>query len=130
MFTLTNLVAGAAGGTAKNVDPKLVNPWGLSIAASDPAWIANNQTNTSTLYDGNGKAQPAASQIIASFSASSAGAAFAPTGIVYNASSADFIVTSGATSSAALYIFDGEGGMIAGWSPTVSVTNAVTVYTD
>lgn len=132
MFTLTNLVADAAGGSAKNVDAKLVNPWGLSIAASNPAWIANNHTNTSTLYDGNGKAQPqpASSQIIASFSPSSAGAAFAPTGIVYNASSADFVVTSGTASGAALYIFDGEGGMIAGWSPTVSVTNAVTMYTD
>jgi uncharacterized protein (TIGR03118 family) len=132
MFTLTNLVADAAGGSAKNVDPRLVNPWGLSIAATNPAWIANNHTNTATLYDGNGKAQPqpASSQIIASLSPSSAGAPFAPTGIVYNASAADFVVTSGAASSAALYIIDGEGGMIAGWSPTVSLTNAVTMYTD
>jgi len=132
MFTLTNLVADAAGGSAKNVDPKLVNPWGLSIAATNPAWIANNHTSTATLYDGSGKAQPqpASSQIIASFSPSSAGAPFAPTGIVYNASAADFVVSSGAASSAALYILDGEGGMIAGWSPSVSLTNAVTMYTD
>jgi uncharacterized protein (TIGR03118 family) len=132
MFTLTNLVADAAGGSAKNVDPRLVNPWGLSIAATNPAWTANNHTSTATLYDGNGKAQPqpASSQIIASFSPSSTGAAFAPTGIVYNGSAGDFVVTSGAASSAALYIFDGESGMIAGWSPTVSLTNAVTMYTD
>jgi uncharacterized protein (TIGR03118 family) len=132
MFTLTNLVADVAGGSAKNVDPRLVNPWGLSIAATNPAWIANNHTSTATLYDGSGKAQPqpASSQIIASFSPSSAGAPFAPTGIVYNANAADFVVTSGAASSAALYIFDGEGGMIAGWSPAVSLTNAVTMYTD
>jgi uncharacterized protein (TIGR03118 family) len=131
-YTLTNLVADAAGGSAQNVDPKLVNPWGLSIAATNPAWTANNHTSTATLYDGNGKAQPqpASSQIIASFSPSTAGAAFAPTGIVYNASATDFVVTSGAASGAALYIFDGEGGMIAGWSPTVSLTNAVTMYTD
>jgi uncharacterized protein (TIGR03118 family) len=131
-YTLTNLVADAAGGSAQNVDPRLVNPWGLSIAATNPAWTANNHTSTATLYDGNGKAQPqpASSQIIASFAPSSAGAAFAPTGIVYNASAGGFVVTSGATSGAALYIFDGEGGMIAGWSPTVSLTNAVTMYTD
>jgi uncharacterized protein (TIGR03118 family) len=132
MFTLTNLVGDAAGGSAKNVDPRLVNPWGLSIAATNPAWTANNHTSTATLYDGNGKAQPqpASSQIIASFSPNGAGAAFAPTGIVYNASASDFVVASGAASGAALYIFDGEGGMIAGWSPTVSLTNAVTMYTD
>jgi uncharacterized protein (TIGR03118 family) len=132
MFTLTNLVADAAGGSATNVDAKLVNPWGLSIAATNPAWIANNHTNTATLYDGSGKAQPqpASSQIIASLAASSAGTPFAPTGIVFNASTADFVVASGATSSAALYILDGEGGMIAGWSPNVSLTNAVTMYTD
>jgi len=132
VFSLTNLVADTAGGSAQNVDPRLVNPWGLSIAATNPAWTANNHTSTATLYDGNGKPQPqpAASQIIASFSASTAGAAFAPTGIVFNGSASDFVVTSGATSGAALYIFDGEGGMIAGWSPTVSLTNAVTMYTD
>jgi uncharacterized protein (TIGR03118 family) len=132
VFSLTNLVADAAGGSAQNVDPKLVNPWGLSIAATNPAWTANNHSSTATLYDGNGKPQPqpAANQIIASFSPSTAGAAFAPTGIVFNGSASDFVVTSGATSGAGLYIFDGEGGMIAGWSPTVSLTNAVTMYTD
>jgi uncharacterized protein (TIGR03118 family) len=131
-YTLTNLVADAAGGSATNVDPKLVNPWGLSIASTNPAWVANNHTNTATLYDGNGKPQPqpAAKQIIASFASASSGAAFAPTGIVYNGSTTDFLIKSGATSGAALYIVDGEGGMLAGWSPAVSLTNAVTMYTD
>jgi uncharacterized protein (TIGR03118 family) len=131
-YTLTNLTADATGGSAKNVDPKLVNPWGLSIASTNPAWTSNNHTSTATLYDGNGKPQPqpASSQIIASFSPNGAGAAFAPTGIVFNGSATDFVVKSGAASGAALYIFDGEGGMIAGWSPAVSLTNAVTMYMD
>jgi uncharacterized protein (TIGR03118 family) len=131
-YTLTDLVVDAAGGSAKNVDPRLVNPWGLSIGGTNPAWIANNHTSTATLYDGNGKAQPqpASNQIIANFAPSSTGAAFAPTGIVYNAGASDFLVKSGTASGAALYIVDGEGGMIAGWSPAVSLTNAVTMYTD
>jgi uncharacterized protein (TIGR03118 family) len=131
-YTLTNLVADAKGGAATNVDPKLVNPWGLSIASTNPAWLANNHTNTATLYDGNGKPQPqpAAKQIIASFAPNSSGAAFAPTGIVYNGNTTDFVIKSDAASGAALYIVDGEGGMLAGWSPSVSLTNAVTMYTD
>jgi len=107
-YTLTNLVADAAGGSARNVDPKLVNPWGLSIASTNPAWLANNHTNTATLYDGNGKPQPqpAAKQIIASFASNSSGAPFAPTGIVYNGNTTDFVIKSGAASGAALYIVD------------------------
>ena len=59
-FSVTNLVADNAAGNAMNVDANLVNPWGLSIpTGTDPAWIANNGTQTSTLYDGDGKSQHA-----------------------------------------------------------------------
>jgi uncharacterized protein (TIGR03118 family) len=132
-FSATNLVADNAAGNAMNVDANLVNPWGLSIpAGTAPAWIANNGTQTSTLYDGDGKPQPqpAASQLIVAFAAGAGGAAFNPSGVVSNSSAADFIVTSGATSGSAKFIFDGEGGMIAGWSPSVDRTHAVTMYTD
>jgi uncharacterized protein (TIGR03118 family) len=131
-YTLTNLVADVAGGTATNVDPNLVNPWGLAMAAgSAPAWVANNATKTSTLYDGNGKPQPqpAASQLIVNLAAGANGA-FNPTGIVANGSTTDFVVTAATKSGSSAFIFDGEGGMIAGWSPTVDRTHAVTVYTD
>jgi uncharacterized protein (TIGR03118 family) len=132
-FSLTNLVADTAAGNAMNVDAKLINPWGLSIpAGTAPAWIADNGTQTATLYDGDGKPQPqpAANQLLVSFAASAGGTAFNPTGIVANASSADFIVASGASSASAKFLFDGEGGMIAGWSPSVDPTHAVTVYAD
>ncbi|HWJ34293.1 MAG TPA: TIGR03118 family protein [Steroidobacteraceae bacterium] len=130
-FSLTNLVADIAGGTATNVDANLVNPWGLSIPTGNFfAWIANNHTETSTLYDGNGKAQPHATPLIVSFAASAGGTTFDPTGIVFNASSSDFIVSSGGASGAASFIYDGEGGSIAGWSSAVSTTSAVTTYTD
>lgn len=131
-YTLTNLVADVAGGTATNVDPNLVNPWGLAMAAgSAPAWVANNATKTSTLYDGNGKPQPqpAASQLIVNLAAGANGA-FNPTGIVANGSATDFVVTAATKSGSSAFIFDGEGGMIAGWSPTVDRTHAVTMYTD
>jgi uncharacterized protein (TIGR03118 family) len=132
-FSVTNLVADNAAGNAMNVDANLVNPWGLSIpAGSAPAWIANNGTQTSTLYDGDGKSQPqpAASQLVVAFAAGAGGAAFNPSGVVSNSSAADFTVTAGATSGSALFIFDGEGGMIAGWSPSVDRTHAITMYSD
>jgi uncharacterized protein (TIGR03118 family) len=130
-FSLTNLVADAAGGTAITTDANLVNPWGISIpAGTAPAWIANNHTETSTLHDGNGAAQPAAGPLVVSFAASQSGTTFDPTGIVFNPSSTDFVVTSGGTSGSPKFIFDGEGGMIAGWSPSVDLTHAITMYTD
>ncbi|MEP6883705.1 MAG: TIGR03118 family protein [Gammaproteobacteria bacterium] len=130
-YSLTNLVADAAGGTAANVDANLVNPWGISIPAGNfAAWVANNHTETSTLYDGNGKAQPHAAPLMVQFAASAGGTTFDPTGIVFNGNAADFSVTSAGVSGSAKFIFDGEGGMIAGWSPGVDLTHAITVYSD
>ncbi len=129
-FSLTNLVADVSGGTALNVDANLVNPWGLSIpAGSFPAWIANNHTETSTLYDGNGKAQPHPAPLIANFAVGAGGVTFDPTGIVFNAST-DFVVTSGAKSGPSNFIYVGEGGMVAGWAGAVDPANAITKYTD
>jgi uncharacterized protein (TIGR03118 family) len=130
-FSLTRLVADTAGGTAGNTDTNLVNPWGLSIpAGSFPAWVANNHQETSTLYDGNGKPQPHAAPLVVSFAASGTGTPFDPTGIVFNTSATDFTVSSAGTSGVAKFLFDGEGGMIAGWSPAVDHTHAITMYTD
>ncbi len=129
-YSLTKLVSDTAGGTAAGVDTNLVNPWGLSIpAGSFFAWVANNHTETSTLYDGNGKPQPHAAPLVVNFAASGTGVAFDPTGIVFN-STTDFVVSGGAKSGAAAFIFDGEGGMIAGWSSGVDATHAITMYTD
>ncbi len=130
-FSLTKLVADTAGGTAANTDTNLVNPWGLSIpAGTAPAWVANNHSETSTLYDGNGKPQPHAAPLVVSFPAGGGGTTFDPTGIVSNASTTDFMVTSAGKSGAAKFLFDGEGGMIAGWNPTVDATHAIAMYTD
>jgi uncharacterized protein (TIGR03118 family) len=129
-FSLTNLVADTAG-SAATVDANLVNPWGLAIPAGNfAAWVANNHSETSTLYDGNGKAQPQATPLVVAFAAGPTGTTFDPTGIVFNASAADFVVSSAGKSGAAPFIFDGEGGMIAGWSSGVDPAHAITMYMD
>jgi uncharacterized protein (TIGR03118 family) len=128
---VSELVSDLAGGTATHVDPNLVNPWGLSIPVAPstaPAWLSNNGKQTSTLYDGNGVPQPVATPLVVNLVAGAV--PFNPTGIVANGSSADFVVTAGGKSGASAFIFDGEGGMIAGWSPGVDPTHAVTMYTD
>jgi uncharacterized protein (TIGR03118 family) len=131
--TVTELVSNVAGGTATHVDTNLVNPWGVSIPAAPstaPAWVSNNGSQTSTLYDGNGVPQPVATPLIVNLAAGAGGAAFDPTGIVANSSSTDFVVSAAGKSGSAAFIFDGSGGMLAGWSPSVDVTHAVTMYTD
>lgn len=130
-FSLSYLVADTAGGTAAHTDAHLVNPWGIAIPAGNfAAWVADNHTETSTLYDGNGVVQPHAAPLAVSFAASNTGASFDPTGIVFNGSTTDFVVSSGTASGPAKFLFDGEGGMIAGWAPGVDRLHAITVYTD
>jgi len=123
-YTATSLVEDLAGGTQRTTDPLLVNPWGIVAGPTSPMWVANNHSDTSTLYNGNGAPLP----ITAHFAAGTGGATFDPTGIVFN-SSTDFVITNGTTSAASAFIFDGEGGSIAGWSGAVDVANAKTVYT-
>ncbi|MGB8692278.1 MAG: TIGR03118 family protein [Steroidobacteraceae bacterium] len=122
-FSATKLVADTAGVGAVTTDANLVNAWGIAFGPTSPSWVANNHSETSTLYDGNG----AAKTLVVSFP-SSPGTSFDPTGIVFNGSS-DFVISSGASSGAARFIFVGEGGMLAGWSSSADPSNAITVYT-
>jgi uncharacterized protein (TIGR03118 family) len=124
-YTATNLVADIAGTSALHTDPNLKNPWGIVFGPATPVWVANNGTQTSTLYDGTGKVQPAAMPLVVKLAAG-----FSPSGIVFNGSATDFAVTSGSNSGAAQFIFSGEGGMIAGWTSAADPANAIVTYTD
>ena len=119
-------------GVASNTDLNLVNPWGLVFAPSAPVWIANNGKSNSTLYDGFGTPQPANQPLVVTLPAAADGTAFEPTGIVAFSSSTqfpnDFTVASGGKSGQAIFIYSGLGGQLAGWSPTVSQTQAVSAY--
>ncbi|HWG30922.1 MAG TPA: TIGR03118 family protein [Steroidobacteraceae bacterium] len=128
-FSFTSLVSDTSGTGALTTDPDLVNPWGIVLGPGTPMWTANNHSETSTLYDGNGKAQPTSGPLVVGLPKSASNVAFDPTGIAFNATT-DFVVSAAGKSGAAKFIFSGEGGMIAGWSPTVSRTSAITMYTD
>jgi uncharacterized protein (TIGR03118 family) len=114
-YTVTPLVSDQPG-AAPVVDLDLVNAWGLTASASSPWWVADNETSKSTLYNGNtGLKVPLTVNV---------GTETGPTGIVFNGGSG-FVVTNGAASAPARFIFDGEDGLLRGWSPAVDLTNAV-----
>jgi hypothetical protein len=96
---------GVAGTT---VDHNLVNAWGLVAGPTTPWWVANNGTDTSTLYMGTGEAVP----LVVSVGGG-------PTGLVFNGSPTDFVVSDGTSSGVARFIFASEDGKIRGWSPGV-----------
>jgi len=105
-YKVTRLVSDKAG-VAQHQDHNLVNAWGLVAGPSTPWWVANNHSNTSTLYDGSGSAIPLVVRV-----------AGAPTGTVFNGGTG-FVVKHKGASGAALFLFDTESGVIRGWNPNV-----------
>jgi len=108
-----NLVSDGAV-AADHVDAALVNAWGLVASATSPWWIADNGTDSSTLYNGNTGA-PLSLRV---------GVAGSPTGVVFNGGSS-FVVRNGTDSGPARFIFATESGTILGWNPTVAPRRAV-----
>jgi len=108
-FKLTRLDADTTTAGAAQTDKNLVNAWGLAFNPTGFVWVANNGTNTSTLYDGNGVVQ---SLVVATPAA--------PTGIVFNGSAVNF--------RGSPFVFSTESGVIAAWSPAVDRNNAIKVF--
>ena len=127
VYAAKALVADTAG-VAATQDANLENAWGLVFAANEPVWIANNHTNTSSLYDGNGAN---AKLLVALPANTTTQAAFQPTGIVsFDPTNFpnDFVVTGATGSGPSLFIFSGLDGRIAGWNPKADSTHAVSAY--
>ncbi len=102
--TQTNWFADTSAGSAQNVDPNLVNPWGLAFGPSGVAWVSDNGTGVLTLYTP-GKNAPESLVVTVPPPAGAQGPS-APTGQVFNA-------TSGFMGDA--FIVSTEDGTIAGW---------------
>src|SRR5271165_4284575 len=50
-YQVTNLVSDIMG-MAPVTDPNLKNPWGITRSSTGPWWVSNNNSGTSTLYNG------------------------------------------------------------------------------
>jgi uncharacterized protein (TIGR03118 family) len=115
-YNVTKLVSDQAG-KAMSRDPKLVNAWGLVAGPATPWWVANNGSQSSTLYDKTGTKIPLNVRVAGD-----------PTGAVFNGGS-DFVVSNGGVSGPSLFLFDGEGGRIRGWNPTVPAATSTKAFT-
>lgn len=120
-FKSTILVSDGAV-AASHTDANLKNPWGVAFNPKGFVWVANNVTQTATLYDGNGVVQ----SLVVTIPATASGPA-SPTGMVFNGSTSDFIVSQNGKSGSAAFLFVGEGGSLSVWSPAVDPTHAITV---
>ena len=146
-YVQTNLVADPGGlFTAPIIDPNLINPWGLTRSPStnrpgSPFWIGNNNSGTSTLYDGAGNPQnffpdphpdangnginsPFNNFVMVPSPGFNPGTQSAPTGVVFNGSPTDFLLAPG---KQAIFLFATEDGTISGWNPGVGGVNATLV---
>src|SRR5467141_4300664 len=136
-YTQKNLVSDLpqpnnADGTKVLVDPNLKNPWGLTRSSTNPArpgspwWVGNNNSGTSTLYDGNGNpinifteaGGIAGNFVIVPPPGFAPGTQSTPTGVVVNGSPTDFLLDKGTPAGLpAVFIFATEDGTISGWNP-------------
>src|SRR5712672_3895207 len=130
-YTQTNLVSNALG-FAPVADPQLINPWGISRGSGSPWWISDNATGFSTLYNGAGAKQSLIVTVPPADPNNKNTPTGTPTGTIANGSQTDFLLAPG---KPAVFLFSTIDGTIAGWNPTVAVsqgaappsTHAVTV---
>jgi uncharacterized protein (TIGR03118 family) len=120
-YTVTKLVSNVSG-FAANLDPALVNPWGLAAQASSPWWVADNQGGLAKLYQPDGGSVPLTVQLTGS------SLQVRPTGIVANPDPT-FIVSDGLNTAPAAFLFATLGGDILGWSQRVAPTRTVVAAT-
>src|SRR5215467_8262494 len=130
-YKQTNLVSDIMG-MAPTFDPNLKNPWGITRSpGGSPWWVGNNNSGTSTLYDGggnpanffpdphpdsngNGINSPFNNFVIVPPPGFAPGTQSAPTGVVFNGSKTDFLLVPGIAGTQAIFIFATEDGTISG----------------
>src|SRR5882757_8739030 len=110
-------------GVADRTDPDLVNAWGVAFNPTGFVWVTDNHSGKSTLYDGQGNKQ---SLIVTIPDAAGTQGGGAPDGIVFSGGS-DFVVTQGADSGPARFIFAQEDGIISAWAPNVPAPAPATI---
>jgi uncharacterized protein (TIGR03118 family) len=123
-YTLTTLLSDVPG-LAPVLDPLLVNPWGISLTASSPFWVANNGTSTTQLIRGDVSSAP----VVLNPSPQTVTIPGAlPTGTVANPVAGEFVLP-GACAAApcgANFLFASETGNIVGWDPNAPAAGSTT----
>ncbi len=124
-YRQTNLLSDVPG-LAPVLDPLLVNPWGISLTASSPFWVANNGTSTTQLIRGD---VPASAPVVLNASPQTVTIPGGlPTGTVANPVAAEFVLP-GACAAApcgANFLFASITGNITGWDPNAPAAGSTT----
>ncbi len=123
-YRQTNLVSDIPG-LAPILDPLLVNPWGISMTASSPFWVANNGSSSARLLRGDVSGSPFILNPLISLVTIPGSL---PTGTVANPSATEFLLP-GACASAtcsARFLFASETGNILGWNPNAPAAGSTT----
>ncbi len=118
-YVANALVSDTSATLALHHDANLINAWGLAFNPQGFAWVANEGTATSTLYDGSGVLQ----SLVVTIPLGN------PSGIVFNGSTG-FSITENALSGPSAFIFATLQGQIAAWAPAVDGTHAFTIVDD
>jgi uncharacterized protein (TIGR03118 family) len=108
-YTVTPLVSDQPG-IAAHTDPNLVNAWGLTASGTSPWWVADNGTDLSTLYRGDGTPQALVVHVDGG-----------PTGTAFNPTTGFVLPTGGK----ALFLFDSEDGIVRAWNAAQGTTAIV-----
>jgi uncharacterized protein (TIGR03118 family) len=138
-----NFVAppGFTGVGSPLIDPNLINPFGMSLSATGPLWVSNQNPGsvasgglgvpTATLYQGfvNGSAFSAVPLIVQiPTTPGKPGFQNGPSGQVFNTAGAAFSVLNGSGQTVpAVFIFAGRDGTINGWSPAANINHALPI---
>ena len=124
VYQQTNLVSNIPG-LAAHTDPRLQNPWGLSLSPDGLFRVDDNHTGLSTVYDVNGRSEPDTVEIPLPQSSTSKSPS-APDGTVLNSTSG-FVISEHGRSAPANSNFATEDGTIAAWNSRVDKRHALIV---
>jgi uncharacterized protein (TIGR03118 family) len=118
-----NLVANRSGMGAAQVDPHLIDPWGVVNLPGGTFAVANAHSGVITFYTSSGSKLPW-EVVVPAAPGSVASASGSPTGLVLNLSP-DFVIHKDGRSAPALLLVATLDGMICGWNPLVDASHAV-----
>ena len=112
--------------TPLQVDPHLLNPWGVGESGSSPFWVSDNNAGVSTLYNTAGT--PLALVVSIPAPGDPLGSSGTPTGLVFNINGgatggfriSGFTKAGAPVTASAVFLFSAEDGTILGWNPNVN----------
>jgi uncharacterized protein (TIGR03118 family) len=124
-FKVVGLVSNQAG-LAPLVDPDVRNAWGLALSPTGgPLWVANNHSNTATIYLGGVDGAPVTKAGL-TVTIPSEG----PTGQVFNDTTGFVLPATTGGTGKALFMFATESGDIVAWNGSLGPKAAVVAHVE